>query len=51
MDGMRFFSQVYTLPSFHRDPFDRLLVARSQLDGLPLLTGDKEIQRYDLEFI
>ncbi len=28
------------LPSIHKDPFDRLLVAQAQVEGMPLLTAD-----------
>lgn len=35
-----------TLPQWHRDPFDRLLVAQAQLEGLVLVTVDDEILRY-----
>ena len=37
---------VYTLPLLHRDPFDRLLVAQSQVEDLLLLTNDALIQQY-----
>jgi PIN domain nuclease of toxin-antitoxin system len=43
--------RVHALPDLHRDPFDRLLVAQSQLEGLPLLTADPEIGRYDVDII
>ncbi len=39
------------LPSHHRDPFDRMLVAQAQLEGMPLLTADRQIHLYDLEVI
>ncbi len=42
---------VYTLPAHHRDPFDRLLIAQSQLEGLPILTSDPLIARYTVEVI
>ncbi len=42
---------VYTLPNHHRDPFDRLLVAQSQLESLPILTIDAKIKQYDVEVI
>jgi PIN domain nuclease of toxin-antitoxin system len=42
---------VYGLPEHHRDPFDRLLVAQSQLEGLPMVTADAEIARYDVSVI
>ncbi len=36
------------LPPIHRDPFDRMLVAQAQCDGLTLATRDAQIQRYDV---
>jgi PIN domain nuclease of toxin-antitoxin system len=38
-----------SLPTHHRDPFDRMLVAQAQLEGLPILTSDPWIRRYDVE--
>lgn len=32
--------QTYYLPNHHKDPFDRILVAQSQVEDLPLLTLD-----------
>ena len=43
--------RVAALPEIHTDPFDRLLVAQSQLESLPLLTADAEIARYEVERI
>lgn len=34
------------LPPIHRDPFDRILIAQAQAEGLTLLTADKMIARY-----
>jgi PIN domain nuclease of toxin-antitoxin system len=39
------------LPVIHRDPFDRLLVAQAQLEGLPIITADPAIAQYDVEVI
>ena len=39
------------LPPIHRDPFDRMLVAQAQIEGLPILTADPAISRYDVETI
>ena len=39
------------LPAIHRDPFDRLLVAQAQVEGLPIVTNDPAITRYDVETI
>ncbi|HEY5979223.1 MAG TPA: type II toxin-antitoxin system VapC family toxin [Microlunatus sp.] len=40
-----------TLPMLHRDPFDRVLVAQAQVVGLPIMTVDPKIARYDVEVI
>jgi PIN domain nuclease of toxin-antitoxin system len=40
--------RVDTLPRHHRDPFDRLLVAQSQIEDLPILTTDPVFGFYDV---
>jgi PIN domain nuclease of toxin-antitoxin system len=42
---------VEALPPHHRDPFDRLLIAQAQVEGLPILTIDEEIQRYAVKTV
>lgn len=42
---------VYTLPDYHRDPFDRILIAQAQLEKLPILTADPQIARYPVEVL
>lgn len=37
------------LPPHHRDPFDRVLVAQAQTEGLTLLTRDTYIPKYDVQ--
>ncbi|HWE99665.1 MAG TPA: type II toxin-antitoxin system VapC family toxin [Caulobacteraceae bacterium] len=37
---------VAALPPLHEDPFDRLLVAQAQVEGLTLLTADDALSRY-----
>lgn len=37
---------VDLLPPIHRDPFDRLLVAQAQVEGVTLLTADAAVARY-----
>jgi PIN domain nuclease of toxin-antitoxin system len=37
---------VANLPSLHKDPFDRILVAQAEAEGAVLLTSDKLISRY-----
>lgn len=43
--------QVFNLPDIHQDPFDRLLVAQSQLEDLPILTADNFIPQYGVSVI
>ena len=39
------------LPPHHDDPFDRLLVAQSKIEGLTLVTSDKKQMLYDVQTI
>lgn len=39
------------LPSLHKDPFDRMLVAQAQLEGLTLVTADPLIARYEVDVL
>ena len=44
-------TQVYGLPLHHADPFDRLLIAQSQVESMPLISVDTNIMNYDVEVI
>lgn len=46
--GFAHIRQVARLPFHHRDPFDRMLIAQAQIDGLTLITDDRRIARYDV---
>jgi PIN domain nuclease of toxin-antitoxin system len=37
---LRHLGPVATLPFHHRDPFDRLLIAQSLVEGVPLVSAD-----------
>lgn len=37
-----------TLANHHRDPFDRMLVAHAQVEGIPLVSGDTVFDRYGI---
>jgi PIN domain nuclease of toxin-antitoxin system len=34
------------LPTIHKDPFDRIMVAQAQFEKLTLVTPDKQIRKY-----
>ncbi|MEK6588120.1 MAG: type II toxin-antitoxin system VapC family toxin [Chloroflexota bacterium] len=42
---------TYDLPRHHRDPFDRLLIAQCQVEGLPILTSDHLFLRYEVDTV
>lgn len=35
-----------TLPPLHKDPFDRILLAQAQVEGITLLTSDERVAQY-----
>jgi PIN domain nuclease of toxin-antitoxin system len=39
------------LPSHHGDPFDRMLVAQAQAEGLSIVTSDRRIAEYDVHTV
>jgi PIN domain nuclease of toxin-antitoxin system len=43
--------KVETLPARHSDPFDRMLIAQSLEEKLPLVTADRAFERYPVEVI
>lgn len=42
---------VSDLPAYHDDPFDRLLVAQAQVEGLTLVTVDPRIAKYSVHVL
>jgi PIN domain nuclease of toxin-antitoxin system len=40
-----------SLPMHHRDPFDRLLLAQSLTERIPILSSDKQLASYAAEII
>lgn len=43
--------RVSLLPDHHRDPFDRLLVAQAQAEGLAILSADSQLKGYPIEVV
>lgn len=44
-------ARIGDLPLHHGDPFDRLLVAQSQVEEMTLLSRDKQLGRYDVKLL
>ncbi len=43
--------RVGTLPLHHRDPFDRLLIAQAEVEGLTIVSGDGWIGDYGVNVL
>lgn len=43
--------RIESLPDHHRDPFDRMLIAQSLEENLPLVTADRVFASYPVELI
>jgi PIN domain nuclease of toxin-antitoxin system len=39
------------LPLIHKDPFDRLLIAQAQTEGLLMMTDDGKFKGYEISII
>ena len=44
-------ARVHALSNHHRDPFDQMLVAQSQVEKLPIISADKMIRSCDVEVV
>lgn len=40
--------QLQTLPFHHNDPFDRIIIAQSVLEGMTLISVDEKFKSYDI---
>lgn len=40
---------VAALPFHHRDPFDRLLIAQAQVEGVPIISADAAFDPYPIQ--
>jgi PIN domain nuclease of toxin-antitoxin system len=43
--------RVASLPSLHRDPFDRMLIAQAQVEQLSILSRDRDFAGYDVHLV
>lgn len=48
---LKHLSSVIKLPFHHRDSFDRLIIAQSITEDMPVISGDKAFQMYPIEAI
>jgi len=43
--------KVADLPTHHKDPFDRMLIAQALVEGLTVITVDKKFKLYDVQLL
>lgn len=43
--------RLWDLPDHHQDPFDRMLIAQAQVEGLALVSRDALVAQYDVEVV
>jgi PIN domain nuclease of toxin-antitoxin system len=43
--------RVASLPTHHRDPFDRMLVAQALIDGAQIVTRNPQIAQYPVQVV
>ena len=45
---LRHTKAIGSMENHHGDPFDRMLIAQAQVEGLTLVTSDRQMQRYPI---
>jgi len=43
--------RLQDLPRYHRDPFDRMLIAQAQTENLSILSADKRFKQYGVKVV
>ena len=43
--------ELHSLPLHHRDPFDRILIVQSLIEGLPIMTADQHFRSYAVDIV
>jgi PIN domain nuclease of toxin-antitoxin system len=48
---LRHAAKVETLPFYHRDPFDRLLIAQAMMEKLTIVSADRVFSKYGVKVL
>jgi PIN domain nuclease of toxin-antitoxin system len=49
--SIKYIRALQHLPPHHRDPFDRMLIAQAQAEGMALVTADPAMSAYDVTIV
>jgi PIN domain nuclease of toxin-antitoxin system len=44
-------TRLIGLPRFHRDPFDRMMIAQALAEGIPIATSDRVFGAYGVQIV
>jgi len=47
----KYLNGLFSLPSIHKDPFDRLIISTALAEDLTIITVDENIQKYDVDWV
>ena len=42
---------IAALPTHHRDPFDRMIIAQARFEGMTLISIDRNIAKYGVQYL
>ena len=48
---LRHADHLLTLPHHHTDPFDRMLIAQAQVEGVTIVTHDRQFEPYEVPIV
>jgi PIN domain nuclease of toxin-antitoxin system len=46
-----YLQKIQTLPFFHKDPFDRLLIATAIIENMTLISIDENVPKYEVSWL
>ena len=46
-----YLQRVQTLPFWHKDPFDRLLIATAVIENMVLISADENVPKYEVPWL
>jgi PIN domain nuclease of toxin-antitoxin system len=49
--GFQHLRQLASLRRYHRDPFDRMMIAQALAEGIPIATADRVFAAYGVQVI
>ncbi len=47
--SLQHYEEVASLPQHHKDPFDRLIIAQSQVEQIPVISIDESLDLYRIQ--